>query len=55
MNLVVSALILSSSRTTHLSCRGSVAELVQKSRVEVVGRVVERYNAKVHGGSAHGR
>ena len=55
VNLIVSALYLSPSMTTHLSCRGSVAELLQKSGVEVVGRVVESHNAKVHCGSAHGR
>jgi hypothetical protein len=51
VDLVLLALRLRTSRPTHLSCRGSVPKLLQKDRVEVVGRVVESYNAKVHRGA----
>lgn len=55
VDLVVSVLHLSPSRTTHLSCRRSVAKLFQKGGIEVVGRVVESHNAKVHCGPVGGR
>jgi hypothetical protein len=51
VNLVLLALRLQPSRPTYLSCRGSVPKLLQKDRVEVVGRVIESYNAKVHRGA----
>jgi hypothetical protein len=54
VDLAVSALCLLIFKTTHLSCRRSVAKLLQKDRVEVVGRVVESYNAEVHCGAGRG-